>query len=379
MVKKVPNKKPSSTKKQSKRQTKSKKMIKPKKNTEKKVEKINKNKTTLKLISKLSTDSYTEHNSNSFCIFKSIIDNKLYLLYYSQKFESIIVYDILSNKKIKSLEQESNIIFFRHYKDIPNKRDLILTYNEEALQLFDPNSWNCIHTYTREDIGGENELSIASACFLNYKNNIYILTSYWDFDFYYEKIKVYDLKGKKIKEINDSDDNTCYIDTYCPKNNNKIFIITGNYGYCSSYDFVKNILYKKYEDEGFQEREKKHESHHTHNNVLIYDKDKNIQLISCSKEFVRIWDFDTAKLLKIIKVGECNINCIGFWKDGYIFTGDEEGKIKILKLIEEKTTMILSGHNKGVIFIEKIEHPKFGDCLVSQGVDEDGQIILWGQ
>lgn len=377
MVKKAANKKYAS-KKQYKRQIKPKKLLNPPK-TEKKIKKINENKTTLKLISKLTTDSYAEHNSNSFCIFKSIIDNKLYMLYYSKKSESIIVYDMLSNKKIKSLEQESNVIFFRHYNDTLDKRDLILAYNEEALQIFDAKSWNCIHTYTREDTGGENELSIASASFLNFKNNIYILTSFWDFDYYYEKIKVYDLKGKKIKEINDSDDNTCFIDTYYQKNNNKVFIIVGNYGYCSSYDFGKNILYKKYEDEGFQERERKHESHHTHNNVLIDDKDKNIKLISCSKEFVRIWDFDTAKLLKIIKVGECNINCIGFWKDDCIFTGDEEGKIKILKLIEEKTTMILSGHSSGVIFIEKIEHPKFGDCLVSQGVDEDGQIILWGQ
>ena len=51
---------------------------------------------------------------------------------------------------------------------------------------------------------------------------------YKDLDFYYEPIKVYNLKGDLIKKIKDSDD-TAFLDTYYDKNSGINFIINGNY------------------------------------------------------------------------------------------------------------------------------------------------------
>ncbi len=43
-----------------------------------------------------------------------------------------------------------------------------------------------------------------SACFLNINNNIYIITSNYNWYCKTEPIKVFDFQGNKIKEINDS-------------------------------------------------------------------------------------------------------------------------------------------------------------------------------
>ena len=61
------------------------------------------------------------------------------------------------------------------------------------------------------------EGALNSACFLKDKKNIYILTSksfdnYWGIN--YEPIKVIDLTGKKLKEINESNLETYLVDKY---------------------------------------------------------------------------------------------------------------------------------------------------------------------
>ena len=44
-----------------------------------------------------------------------------------------------------------------------------------------------------------------------------------------------------------------------------------------------------------------------------------------------------------------------------------------IKILVEKN---LEGHNSGIFTIKKIEHPKLGKCLISQGYEDD-QIKLW--
>ena len=47
--------------------------------------------------------------------------------------------------------------------------------------------------------------------------------------------------------------------------------------------------------------------------------------------------------------------------------------INIKKGIIEKN---IEGHNSGIFTIKKIYHPKYGECLLSQGYEND-QIKLW--
>ena len=51
----------------------------------------------------------------------------------------------------------------------------------------------------------------------------------------------------------------------------------------------------------------------------------------------------------------------------------------MIKLVDIKNGEVINnlvGNNNAVINIKKIRHPKYGDCLISQGI-KDNQIKLW--
>ena len=112
--------------------------------------------------------------------------------------------------------------------------------------------------------------------------------------------------------------------------------------------------------------------------VLINDKEEIIKLIdSCEDGNIRIWNFYSGILLKKIKINDDGLNEICLWNKEYLFVGCYDKSIKLLNL--EKNKIFLNevkGHNDIVISIKKLIHPKFGKCLISQGVDKDS-IIIW--
>ena len=108
-----------------------------------------------------------------------------------------------------------------------------------------------------------------------------------------DRIKIFDLQGKKI-EINDSEkDNTIFIDTYYDKRLSIIYIITGNENCVCSYDYNINKKYLKYHDN----------DRIIHINIIIYDKKKIIKLIDLATDRkIRIWNFHPGKTLYKINV-----------------------------------------------------------------------------
>ena len=91
---------------------------------------------------------------------------------------------------------------------------------------------------------------------------------------------------------------------------------------------------------------------------------------------IRIWGFHSGILLKIINVSNSGLNGISLWDEDFLFIGCDDKKIKILDLKKMNIIKNLIGHNNEVITIKKIIHPLFGECLISQGLEND-QIKLW--
>ena len=108
--------------------------------------------------------------------------------------------------------------------------------------------WNAENLYCILNILNVNITGlILSSCFFNYINEIYIIKSNrnWENN-NVEFVKVYNLKGNKIKEINNSNNNTFFIDCYYDKKLSKNYNITGNEGFSTSFEYEENKLYKKY-------------------------------------------------------------------------------------------------------------------------------------
>ena len=144
------------------------------------------------------------------------------------------------------------------------------------------------------------------------------------------------------------------------------YIITGNYKFVQSYDYNKNDIYRKYCDNDVN----------SHCSLIIFNKDDKVQMIeSCRDGNIRIWDFHFAILLKKIKIGGYLIG-ICLWNQDYLFIGGSNKNIILIELNNGKIINNLVASNNYIVCIKKIIHPKFGECLISQG-DSKEQIKIW--
>jgi WD40 repeat protein len=315
---------------------------------------------------------YLAKNSYSIYVFDNVMEifnsiNDIFYLIYAKDTKSIISVDLINNKKIIEIKHAHNeyITNFRHYKDIINKRDLLLSIsaNDNNIKIWNVNVWENILNIIVNEKG-----DLDSSCFLNYNNQIYIITSNDHYLDIIEPIKVFDLEGNKIKELNDSSYKTYIIDSYYDNDMSKYFIITGNEGNCKSYDYENNKIYKLYCDDDVL---------NAHFSLIIYSKEKIVKLIESSEDgHIRIWDFHCGKLLKKIKVSNTKLYGICLWNNNCLFVGCLDKAIKLLDLNNGEIIKNYYGHTQEVITIKLIFHPIYGECLVSHGAGYD-RIILW--
>ena len=309
----------------------------------------------------ISNDAYSKYiKDNSFIVFTS--HNDIIYLIYTDLYESIISFNLISQKKICEIKNAHNkyITNFRYYFDEVNKRDLIISISLDGndLKLWNVYNFSCLLFIKKINKYG----TILSASFLNDNNQIYIITSnnYLDES---EPIKVFNLKGIKIKEINNSNISTNFIDTFYDNELKSKFIITGNKGKIISYNYDKNKIYHTYSD-----NDKSY-----HESLIINDKKQLID--SCDDGNIRIWNFHSGYLLNKIKFN-AGINGICLLNNEYLFMGCDDQTIKIIQLSEGKIIKYLIGHEDIVISVKIFIHPKYGVCLLSQGFHKDG-INLW--
>ena len=91
---------------------------------------------------------------------------------------------------------------------------------------------------------------------------------------------------------------------------------------------------------------------------------------------IRIWNFDTAELLKSINsTNSINLRGICLWNDRYLFAAGNDSQVKLFDLEEGKFVKTFTGHTSTVCTLEKIMHPKYGGCLISHALD--GKLKIW--
>ena len=306
-------------------------------------------------------DSFTAFNS---------INNILYLIYANIN-KTIICFDITNNKKISEIKNAHNeyISSFRHYLDKNNKIDLVISISRDDnnIKLWNINNLDCLL-----DLKNVNNIGyINSACLLNDDNQIYIVSSNYNFGGDSEAIKIFDTKGKIIKEMNDSanKDNPQYIDIYYDNESAKKYILVANRENIRSYDYDINQLYHLYDDNCY----------FSHTNIKMHKKEKITRLIESSEDgFLRIWNFHTGDLINKINIGQV-IYCMCLWNDNYLLATIHNNFIKVIDL---NTNTIFNSIFYGLdtlLSMKKIIHPIYGECLLTQGYSRyyDNGIKLW--
>ena len=325
----------------------------------------------IKLLKNLVNDSYSNLWRNDvFIAFKSI--KNIFMLIYANEKKSIISFDIIKDKKLNEAwnAHQEYITNFRYYLD-HNKRDLLLSISSEDnnLKLWNINiddRFECLLDI--KNINKEGHLD--SACFLKDNNQTFILTSNHNnnIEKIPESIKLYDFNGNKIKEINNSNEDTRFIDTYYYNILSKNYIITCTNNYSKSYDYKENKVYHKYSKDNNLE---------TINSIVIDDKKEKLELIESTNDGnLKIWDFHSGELLKKINVSNDPLREICLWDNKYLFVGCDDKTIKLIEYNKGIKIKELNGHNDKVVSIKQINIPQFGKCLLSQAAYLDS-IKLW--
>ena len=321
----------------------------------------------IKLSCTLIKDLKTRYTAgNAISVFKSI-DDILYLIYAQNN--SIISYDIINKKQLKEIENahKQSVIRFNNFFDDINKRDLLLSISveENEIKLWNIQNYECLLHLQNINQKGK----IFSACFLNDDNNNYIIASNHNVEEMPELIKIYDFKGNKIKEINDSNDLAFYIDNYYDNFSNKLYILTATTGLVKAFDYNENKLYHKYSD-GDSDRI------YVHEHIIVYDTGEIITMLeSCIDGYVRMWDFHSCLLLKKfgyhksykegVSLLSQGLLSMCLWNNDYLFVSASDRTIRLINVKSGKIIKIFDVQESEVITIKKIIHSKYGQFLLT--------------
>ena len=316
-----------------------------------------------KSITNKATCKYS--GDNNFITFESIYQEK-FLVYGTKNF-TIHFYDFKFEKVTRYIKKahDCEITNFRHIFDNNYNRDLLLSISDiiKNIKVWDVKNQDCLVNIRKAYLEGY----LFSSCFLIdqiHKMN-YIITVNYNKEF----IKIYDFEGKAVSTINNSEDQSVFVDTFYNSHQKKYYIIVGNEKYIISYFFETGGIFRRYYDQG---------SLGTHMNFVFNFIENEINLVeSDTFGYVRIWDFNTGLLLNKCLVGKnLKLRGICLWNQNYLFVGSSDKKLKLIDLENgARIDNIKCGID--IYTIKKVHHPIYGECLAFDGKSTNGEIQLW--
>ena len=306
----------------------------------------------------------TAHKANSldkvFCTFKSLSGESLVVWGTPQY--SIEFYDLDKDKIIKTIFNAHNQIIFscRHTSNFKNNIDYIITSSyDKTIKIWDLRTFQQISIIN--SLSTDNYIySVQILCDQKEGGN-YVITSGQN-----DSIRLFDFKGSFLGNFC-VNENIYFIDTYYDSKEEIYYIISANSSDVRSYVFKTKDLYKKYEG-----------SPKTwHMSAIVNEvKDKQILIESDGNGYIRMWDFHNGNIIKKISSNvPLSLRGICLWNDNYLLAAGSDYQVKLIDLDQGKFIKSFEGHTNTVCSIEKIIHPKYGECLISQGLD--GKLKLW--
>ena len=284
----------------------------------------------------------------------------------------ITIFKLLDNQQIISLSGHNNKIrTIRYFINDKNKNEYLISADDDKRVII----WDITNDYNIkcniDTKYGENIYS----CLLVFPNNIidnYIITSSFNRSENDEEssTKIYLLndEGKFFKYINKSNKIAIYylLSWYNKKNKNYYII---------QFAFGKIIINNLLEDELYSELVHEHEDDH-YSGFICYKNDTDYLYSSSRNGYINIWDLYNKNIFKVINTKGSKLSHIIEWNNKYVITVDFYKKlIKIIDVENDIITDIKSDHTDRLPCIKKINHPIYGESLLSAA--NDNMIKLW--
>ena len=319
--------------------------------------------------------------NESFDIFKSVKNNEHYLIISNRENNNIEIIKIISKELIKSIEgNNSKFVFLKYYLNPNNNNEYLVTIDINGIikiinisdnyniisKIISPkefkNCWsyfNCALLFNIQ-IGKE-------------KLDIIVVGSRARYMEEYPT-KIYNIhNGQFLKDISNTIKNkTRFIIPWYNESNQEYYLIELCEDLLVIVNILHNEIYAKFDEENFK----------NYSSGLIY-KNNNVDYLyasnSCSE--INIWNLLDKVLVKKIKISNKinNIRLYGLliWNENYMIVNDDYYKaIRVIDLKQNKVaSMINNRHKASVRCIKRINHPEYGECLLTGG--DDHNIKLW--
>ena len=330
----------------------------------------------LNFIINIATDSYSDWGiDNVFAVFISV--DKIPYTVYTTEDKSLIFFNLYQMKVANCIKKAHSyfITNIHHLYDEKENKDIIMSVSAQDNLIKIWNLSNLKLLYKIKNINKKG--SLLSTCFLKYNEKYCIATSNGELQpIDFDPIKIYDLKGKKISEIDNSNHNTNFITTYYD-NEVSNFLITGNDGFIKSYDINHNANYTTFVDQIYENYSNSQNLSQSYRSAVVISNGNITMLIGSHDDGdIRIWNFYTIKFIKKIKSGNNPLRGICKWNENYIFIGSKDKTIKIVDINNGKIVKSIGGHQSTVLSLKVINLGKSGYCLASQGMGK-GEINFW--
>lgn len=328
--------------------------------------KFTKNPQNLKYKMDINSTNDSFGRNDIFEVFISVRDLKGYLISKNNNY-NLDIYRLEDNTLIKSIKHHINhITIVRYFLDSNTNREYLLTTDENKMvTLWDiENDFKILYEIKP---GYSGKLYSSLLVFgINGKN--YLLTSSTGSSDYTKK---YDFEsGKFIANINNTNNNyTYYLLYWFNKKNNEHYIIEC----CENKTSIHNLI----KDEIYAELKATNEGRHF--SGFIYNKNDIDYLCNgCGNGYIHIWDLFNKNLIASIYDNQGSyLHHIIQWDDKYAIIADVSNySFKIFNYDEKKYVCNIGGkHSNYVIGVKKINHPIYGESLLSSGADNT--IKLW--
>ena len=317
-----------------------------------------------------STNTHLGWN-DMFEVFISYKDNKEYLASPNVDNYKLDIYTLINNKKINSLSGHNDRIrTIRYFINLKEKNEYLISADNIRIVII----WDITNQYSiKHKINTKYGNDIYS-CLLVFPHNSsddFIITSTFNKSKNYENSssKLYSLnKGSFIKYINNTNNiHIFYLLSWYNRIINKYYII--------QFSFNKIVINSLLEDELYAELSNEPESDHF--SGFIYNKDNKDYLFSSSSNgYINMWDLYNKQIFQAFNMKECKLAHIIQWNEKYIIVADHDNKeIKILDINNCSGFLINTDHKEGLKCIKKINHPIYGESLLSSAKDK--MIKLW--
>ena len=297
-----------------------------------------------------------------FCAF--VTNDKNSYISWTNTANTVDVYSLNKSKITQQMKGHSQHIYIvRHFYNKKTNQDFLLStsYDKKAIVWKYDNSKQEFSAFLSINTLHSGLYLYSGLILFDYNSEKpFVDSSFVVTSVPHEQHKVFNLKGTMLRNIGNKADYTYFINSYFDSKKNAFYIINANSQDVKILDFKDGSTVKIFKDD----------SSTWHMSAFINDIDNVTYLFETDGNGnLRIWDFEKITIHKKVSCSGCSLRGIIQWNEKYIVAASSDKSFKVINLDSNTLEHSQVVHDNVLCSVQKILHPKLGECLITCAID----------